>query len=404
MTGARSGAVLLALAYAGFVSIGLPDGLLGVATPSMRATFELGPDAIGALLLSYAAGYLAASFASGAIVSRLGIGTVLAWSCFATGASLLGYATAPSWAVLVAWAIVTGLGAGTVDAGLNTFAATRHGVRTLNWLHACYGVGAASGPVLMGALLEAGRAWQLGYVVVGVSQLALAGAFGLTRRRWSSTGGHDAGGTRGVPLGATLRRADVWLGVVTFTAYTGVEAAAGVWAYSYFTEARGVTPALAAVCASAFYGSFTAGRFLLGAIAERFPLTAFLRTCSLAIVAGAALLWLAPDAVALAGLVLIGVGCAPIFPSLMAATPARVGAEHAANAIGFQVCGATLGLSGLPALVGVLAARSGLSVLGPVLFAASIVLALLGEALWRRGAGPAAVPDDRVGCATEPSD
>jgi fucose permease len=383
---ARSGGLLLALAYTAFVSIGLPDGLLGVAAPSMLAEFGLGPQALGALLASFTAGYLVASIASGRILARHGVGSVLAWSCFATGASLLGYAVAPRWGVVVACGAFAGLGAGAIDAGLNTFAATRHGVRTLNWLHACYGLGTTSGPLLMGAVLRAGRPWQLGYVVVSFGQLVLAACFAATRRRWPPAGA-TAGVTLTSSLADTLRQRAVWPAVAMFFAYTGIEAATGVWAYALFTEARGVAPAVAAACVSAYWASFTLGRVVLGAVAERVSLRGFLRACVLAILAGAAILWLAPGTLGLAGLVLLGLGCAPIFPSLMAATPARVGASHAANAIGLQVCGAIIGASALPAVVGVLAARDGLEVLGPALVSAAALLLVLTEMLGRVSAG-----------------
>lgn len=376
--------LLLVLAYLGFAAIGLPDGLLGVAAPSMRAQFDIAPGEIGVLLAAFTAGYLAASFASGRLLARFGVGSVLVWSCVATGLSLFGYATAPRWAVVVAWAPIAGLGAGAIDAGLNTFAATRHGVRTLNWLHACYGVGVTLGPLVMGAVLVAGRPWTTGYVVVGIAQLALAIAFAATRRRWPPASSHDDGGGATTAL-ATLRAPRVLAGVCTFAIYTGIEAAAGVWAYSLFTSSRGVAAGTAAACVAAYWASFTVGRFLLGFAAERVPLRAFLRAAIATMVAGAALLWLAPGILGLVGLMLLGIGCAPVFPSLMSATPARVGASHAANAIGFQICGATVGQSATPALVGVLAATRGFEVLGPVLCAASVLLLVLHE--WTARAG-----------------
>ncbi len=379
MPRAPSPMLLLVLAYAGFVSIGLPDGLLGVAAPSMLTTFGLGPPALGALLATYSAGYLTASLASGSILARHGVGSVLAWSCLATAGSLAGYALAQRWGHVVAFGALTGLGAGAVDAGLNTFAATRHGVRTLNWLHACYGLGTTSGPLLMGAVLGAGGPWQLGYGLVGAAQLVLAGCFTATRARWPAPGAAAAGTAGAAPLAGTMGNHTVWLGVATFASYAGIEAAAGVWAYSLLTEARGVPMGLAAAAASAYWASFTLGRVVLGAVTDRFPLRRFLRACVLTILAGAALLWLGSDVLALLGLVLIGLGCAPIFPSLMAATPARVGAPHAANAIGLQICGATLGQSALPALVGLLAARAGLEVLGPTLAVAAALLLALNE-------------------------
>jgi len=392
VSGVRSDGLLLALAYAAFVSIGLPDGLLGVAAPSMLGGFGLGPPALGALLASYTAGYLVASLASGTILARRGVGAVLAWSCFVTGISLLGYTLAPRWTVLVACGALAGVGAGAIDAGLNTFAATRHGVRALNWLHACWGLGTTSGPVLMGVVLGAGYSWRLGYVIVSLGQLALAACFAATRVRWPAAGATAAGAGLASSLRETLRHAVVWPGAATFFTYAGIEAATGVWSYALFTEARGVSPGLAAACVSAYWASFTIGRVVLGAIAERLAIRAFLRACVLAIVAGAAILWAAPGAIGLAGLVLIGLGCAPIFPSLMAVTPARVGAPHAANAIGLQVCAATIGASALPAAVGIAAGRAGLEVLGPALLVAATLLLVLTEASWRAGRSSDTMP------------
>ena len=377
MSHARSGALLLGLAYAGFIGIGVPDGLLGVAAPSILVEFALDPGALGALLATYTGGYLIASLASGRLLAVHGVGSVLAWSCLVTGMSLFGYAVAPWWGMLIGCGALAGLGAGAVDAGLNTFAATRHGVRTLNWLHACYGLGTTSGPLLMGALLGAGFSWRMGYLVVGLGQLALSACFAGTGRRWPAAGATAAGATGTPSLAGTLRNAGVWRGVATFAVYAGIEAATGVWGYALFTGPRGVSPAAAAAFVSAYWGSFTLGRVVLGTVAERVPLLRFLRACVSTILAGALLLWLAPGNLGLAGLVLLGLGCAPVFPSLMAATPARVGPAHVANVIGLQVCGATVGQSGLPALIGILATRGSLEVLGPTLVAAATLLLVL---------------------------
>src|SRR5262249_2586289 len=179
----KSGLLLIGLAYLGFVSLGLPDGLNGVAWPSIRATFGLPIDGLGALLLMFTVGYLASSFASGRILSTMGIGTLLSLSCLATGLSLIGYSLAPVWSLIVALAVIAGLGAGAIDAGLNTFAATQFSPRMVNWLHACYGVGAAGGPAIMTGVLTANHPWQQGYAVVGVWQLALAACFLLTRSK-----------------------------------------------------------------------------------------------------------------------------------------------------------------------------------------------------------------------------
>jgi fucose permease len=151
--------LLVALAYLGFVSIGLPDGLLGVAWPSIRASFGLPLDALGMLLVTFTIGYLLSSFSSGRLLAHMNVGALLALSCLGTALSLLGYASVPQWWMMVVLGILAGLGAAAIDAGLNTYAATHFSTRSVNWLHACYGVGATIGPLLMTGVLMADRPW-----------------------------------------------------------------------------------------------------------------------------------------------------------------------------------------------------------------------------------------------------
>lgn len=394
----RASTLLIVLAYVGFVSLGLPDGLLGVATPSIRASFALGPEDVGALLLSFTAGYLLSSFVSGWTVAHLGVGTLLAASCLATAASLLGYAGAPAWWVMLVAAVLSGLGAGAIDAGLNTWVATHHGPRTINWLHGCYGVGATAGPLLMTWTLASGRSWRTGYAAVGVAQLLLALCFAATRGRWSAPADAAPGGSAAgpaaprapadaasrTPLRDTLRLPATWLGGAFFFVYTGAEATTGVWTFSMLTQARGVPVAEAGTWVTAFWAGLMLGRFGFGVIAERAPVTPLLRLALLAIVAGAALLALDLGALATAGaLVVCGLAMAPIFPSLTASTAARVGARHTGNAVGVQIAAATLGASMLPAATGVVVARLGLEAVGPVVLAAALVLVALHEVLVR---------------------
>jgi len=182
----QSGPLLIILAYLGFISLGLPDGLLGVAWPSMRAFFHVPLDALGTLLVTFTMGYLVSSFSSGYLLSRLSVGTLLALSCLATATSLLGYAFTPLWWVMIALGGLSGLGAGVIDAGINTYVATQYSARMINWLHAFYGLGATSGPMIMTSGLMANRPWQWGYGLVGLGQMVLAVCFGLTRRWWPS--------------------------------------------------------------------------------------------------------------------------------------------------------------------------------------------------------------------------
>ena len=382
----KSRLLLIGLAYLSFVSLGLPDGLNGVAWPSIRASFNLPIDALGALLVMFTAGYLVSSFTSGRLLARMSVGTLLALSCLATAASLIGYALAPAWHVMVAFGMIAGLGAGAIDAGLNTFAATQFSERMVNWLHACYGIGASLGPVIMTSVLAARHSWQRGYAIVGIWQLLLAFCFLLTRRWWpktieaqetSASGNmHVAGGL------TTLRMPIVWLSVAVFFIYTGIEAAAGVWAYSLFIESRAVSMVTAGTWVSLYWGGLTVGRLLSGIAVGFVSVHRLLRWSIIGVAVGAALVWLnVMNLISFLGLGLMGLASAPIFPSMIATTPLRLGKAHIANAIGFQIAAAVLGQSLLPTIVGIIARRFGLEIVGPALLAAALLLLGLYEAL-----------------------
>jgi fucose permease len=363
----RTRLLLLALAYLGFISIGLPDGLLGVAWPSMRASFQLPLDALGGLLVSYTAGYLVASFSSGQLLRRLSVGALLALSCLATSISLLGYATAAHWWLVILLGTLAGLGAGAIDAGLNTFAATAFSPRVVNWLHAFYGVGAFSGPLLMTTVLSAGQSWQTGYVIVGGGQLALAMCFGLTRQRWQ-TAAAPAAETVHASQRETLRLPVMWLSLAVFFVYTGTEAVAGAWAYSLLTEARGIAMTTAGLWVSLYWGGLTAGRIGAAFVVNRVGAARLLRGCMVGQAVGALLLWQNLSSLSSClGLVLMGLCCAPVFPSLIAMTPTRLGS--------------VLGQSLLPALLGRLARSGGLEVVPPALLLAAMLLFALHEGL-----------------------
>jgi fucose permease len=378
--------LLTPLVFLGFVSIGLPDGLTGVAWPSMRGHFGLPIDALGGLLVSYTAGYLVSSFGSGRMLARFSIGALLALSCLATGVSLFGYAGASRWSTVVAFGALAGFGAGAIDAGLNTYAATHFSARMVNWLHVFYGVGALSGPLLMTHALRSGLPWQWGYAIVGGGQLALAACFALTLRRWNGAYQvDDASSPEPVAAASnasTLRLPVVWFSAAIFFVYTGIEAAAGAWAYSLLTESRAVPMMTAGMWVSVYWGALTIGRILSATIAGRAPAPRLLRCCIAGQAAGALLVWLDLSASSsFLGLALIGLASAPIFPTMIASTPDRIPRNYLANAVGFQIAAAVLGQSLLPALVGVVARQLGLEAVALALLAAALLLYSLHEAM-----------------------
>jgi fucose permease len=377
--------LLMGLAYAAFISLGLPDGLTGVAWPSIRTTFGLPLDALGALITTGSIGYLVSSFSSGRLLTRLGVGWLLGLSCLATAISLLGYGTAPLWAGMVGLGLLAGLGAGAIDAGLNTYAAENFSPRTVNWLHASFGLGAATGPILMSSVISAEQSWRLGYLIVGVAQVLLATCFVFTRKQWHThTDDSHSAPSPSAPMSRTLALPSAWLSMLLFFLYTGLEITAGQWLYTLLTEARGVVPVVAGIWVSLYWGSLTVGRLVSGVIVAHISVRTLLQICMVGAILGVVLIWLnlAPW-LALVGMALLGLSLAPMFPSLIALTPARMGPTHTANTVGFQITAAMLGGASLASGFGLIANRVGLEALGPFLLVVAILLTILFEILER---------------------
>lgn len=388
---------LLLLAYLAFVSLGLPDGLIGVGWPSIRLDLGVPTEAVGVVLTAGTVAYLTSSVLAGFILARLGVGWLLAGSTLLAGVALTGYASTPALAVMVGFALVLGLGSGAIDAGLNAYAAGAFGPRHMNWMHAFFGLGVAIGPLIMTAVLGAGLSWRWGYALVAVAQLVLAAAFALTVRLWR--GGPPAGTAlppdpiapqvvpgepagagpaRRTSIGATLRLPAVWLGGAAFAVYVAIEVSTGLWAFLLLTEGRGLSAAVAGLCVSGYWGSLFVGRVVQGVVAERLGSARVLRGSLLGMAGGAVLIALpAPGWVTVAGLLVVGFAAAPVFPLLTLTTAERVGRDHADRTIGLQIGAAGLGAALVPAAVGVLLARLSVAALGPTLVVLAVALIAL---------------------------
>lgn len=378
----RSKLGLILLAYIAFISLGLPDGLLGVAWPSIRANFTLRLDSLGMLLVATTAGYMTSSFLSGRILSRLGVGGTLAASCFLTGAGLLGYTLVPYWGMMVALGVVAGLGAGAIDAGINTYIASNFGEGMMQWLHASYGIGVTLGPIIMTGGLNFFNSWRWGYTMVGVAQLTLAGCFALTISMWKQQSANQPHEQEkrltdyATPFRETLSQPAVWLSMLMFFLYTGVEASFGSWTYSLLTLSRGVAVGVAGLWAGSYWATFTLGRILAGLLTRRLGVHTLLRVGLVSALAGSALLWWNPfPAASILAVAIIGFAIAPVFPALVSATSTRVGDHHAANTIGMQIGAAGFGAAVVPGLAGVLAQRTSLEAI-PVYLTCLFVLLL----------------------------
>ncbi|MEU1885843.1 MFS transporter [Micromonospora rifamycinica] len=391
---------LLVLAYLAFVSLGLPDGLLGVGWPSISEELGVPTGAVGLILTAGTIGYLTSSVLAGFTLARLGVGRLLAGSTLLASLALTGYATAPTLTVLICCALVLGLGSGAVDSGLNAYAAGAFGPRHMNWIHAFFGLGVAIGPLVMTAMLTTGVGWRWAYAVTAVTQLALATAFALTVRAWrdrtggsaASVAGDDDPTARpgdpaqaGVRIRETLRLPAVWFGALAFAVYVSIEVSAGLYSFLLLTEGRGLPDVTAGVCVSGYWGSLFVGRVVQGLVAERLGTARVLRGSLLGMAAGAALIALpAPGAVTVAGLLVLGFAAAPVFPLLTLSTAERVGREHADRVIGVQIGAAGLGAALIPAGIGVLLGVTSARLLGPALTVLAVALLAAHAAANRR--------------------
>ncbi|MEN4012405.1 MAG: MFS transporter [Chloroflexota bacterium] len=374
---------LILLTYVAFIALGMPDGLLGVAWPSLRASFALPLDAVGALLVMGTAGYLTSSFLSGKLIARLGVGRVLVASTALTGFALIGYTWAPVWGLVLLMGAAAGLGAGAIDAGLNTYVAAHFSAGWMQWLHASYGIGITTGPILMTVAINALGAWQPGYLAVGGFQLAMTACFILTLPLWAQNGAPaKTAQPRALtdyktPLAETLRQPGVWLSMSLFFFYVGAEVSLGTWSYTLLTESRAVSTQAAGLWAGSYWATFTLGRILAGLYTKRIGNNLLVIASLAGALAGSALLWWNPAAWAnLLAVALIGFAIAPIFPALISATSQRVGVRYSANTIGMQIAAGGLGSAAIPGLVGVLARQVSLEII-PVCFVA-LYAALLG--------------------------
>jgi fucose permease len=382
---------LILLIFIAFIALGMPDGLLGVGWPSIRASFNVPIDALGALLFVSMIGYLTSSFLSGELTRRWGVGRLLTVSCALTGAGLIGYTFVPQWWMMVALGLAAGMGAGGIDSSLNAYVARHYSAGLMQWLHASYGVGITAGPLIMTVALTNFQEWRLGYLLVGAVQLVLAVTFWVTLPIWqqnnNTTVEMPTEPQEEVNLGQTLKHHRVWLSMLLFFFYVGSEVTMGTWVYSLLTEGRGVEPQLAGYFAGSYWFTFTVGRILAGLVTRKINIQSLVKVCIVAaLLAGVVLGLNLSTWVNLAAVSVIGFAFAPIFPGLISGTPRRVGQQHSNNSIGMQTAAGSLGGTALTSLVGVLARSYGLEVV-PSAMVAFLVCLLVGYIIFeRRGA------------------
>jgi fucose permease len=365
---------LLTIAYLGFISLGLPDPVAGVAWPSVRDVFGLHQSSFGLVFIALGCGYCASGFFGGKLTQVLGLGNLLWFSSVLVAVAMFGSGFAVSWTMFVACACIWGLGSGGIDAGLNAYGSRHFSSRQMNWLHACYSFGATLGPLLMTAMIWQLGSWRMGYYVVGSLLFAMGMLFLVTRNDWETPLSDQNTSTSPVSIRTVLSSKLVWLQIVMFLVYVGLEFTTGQWCYTVLTESRGVTPEFAGILAGCYYLSIGVGRVIAGMIAPRIGVDSILYYAMRLTLVGTICYSLNVSAEFSAlGLILTGLGLAPIFPSLMMLTPVRLGDAYATHAVGFQVSAGMIGTAIIPGVAGIFAERMGLQII-PYL---GIVLAVI---------------------------
>ena len=350
--------LLLAVIYLAFISLGLPDALLGSAWPVMYPQFDVPISYAGIVSMIVSAGTIVSSLASDRLTRRLGAGLVTVLSVAATALALFGFSLSHRFWMLCLWAVPYGLGAGSIDAALNNYAALHYESRHMSWLHCCWGIGATLGPYVMGYALTGGLGWNSGYRIISILQLALTVVVAVSLPLWKRRPreAEEQGQTRELSLGQILRIPGAPQIMLCFFCYCAIEQTAGLWASSYLTLHRGVDPQAAAGYASMFFLGITLGRGVSGFVTMKLnDNQMILLGCGILAAGVAAMALPLGSAAALLGFILIGLGCAPVYPCIIHSTPAHFGAENSQAMIGVQMASAYVGTCLMPPLFGLIA-------------------------------------------------
>ncbi len=377
---------LLAVIYLAFVSLGLPDALLGSAWPLMHQELGVPVSMAGLVSMVVSLGTITSSIFSDRMTRRFGPGMVTAVSVGLTALALLGYSTATEYWMLLLWAIPYGLGAGSVDAALNNYVAVHYASRHMSWLHCMWGIGASLGPYIMGMALTGGLDWPWGYRIVGLLQILLTAVLLMSLPRWKKTAAQAKEEQPAKPL--SFREILAIPGTkslfTAFFCYCALEQTAILWGSTYFVRHVGLSEELAATLGSLFLAGMTVGRAVNGFLTYRFTDSQLIRMGQGLIAAGVALLFVPVSYVCMAGMMVIGLGCAPIYPCIIHATPAHFGAERSQAIVGIQMASAYVGSLLMPPLFGLAANHLSAGLLPVYLGVLLAVMVLTSERLNRK--------------------
>lgn len=386
--------LLLAIIYLAFISLGLPDSLLGSAWPTMYIQFDVPISYAGIISMIISAGTIISSLQSDRLTKKLGTGKVTAISVAATAVALFGFSFSHSFWALCLWAIPYGLGAGSVDASLNNYVALHYESRHMSWLHCMWGVGATAGPYIMGIALSMGQGWNMGYRYIGIIQVILTSVLIFSLPLWKGRTEETEveelqteNGKKVLSVREILKISGAREVMLCFFCYCALEQTTGLWASSYLSLHKGIPAETAATFASLFFIGITVGRAISGFVTMKLNDIQMIRLGQGIIVAGiVAMILPGSNILAMAGLILIGLGCAPIYPCVIHSTPAHFGADKSQAIIGVQMAFAYIGTMLMPPLFGMIAREISVALLPFYLFVILVVMIIMHELLTKKTA------------------
>ena len=385
--------ILLAIIYLAFISLGLPDSLLGSAWPTIYREFGVPVSCMGIISMIISIGTVVSSLQSDRLTRRFGAGKVTAVSVTMIAAALLGFSISGSMWMLCLWAVPYGLGAGSVDAALNNYVAVHYASRHMSWLHCMWGLGAVIGPYAISFALTKGYGWHGGYRIIGIFQIVLSVILLLSLPLWKKQAGSEGGSTDMQTKSLTIKEILKLTGakeiLVMFFCYCAVEQTTMQWASTYLNSQRGIDAKTAAGYASLFFIGITAGRAISGFLTMKFSDAQMIRQGQCLILLGIVCLFLlVGDFAALAGLIIIGLGCAPIYPCVIHSTPAYFGTDKSQAVVGVQMASAYIGTTIAPPLFGLIGNYISMSLLPVYILLILAVMVLMHERLIKKtGAG-----------------
>lgn len=382
--------LLLAIIYLAFISLGLPDSLLGSAWPSMYQEFRVPVSYAGMISMIIAGGTIISSLQSDRLTKWMGTGKVTAISVAMTAVALMGFSFSHSFLALCIWAVPYGLGAGSVDASLNNYVALHYASRHMSWLHCMWGLGASAGPYIMSFALAKGQNWNMGYRYIGLIQIVLTGVLLFSLPLWKkpqNTAMKEGKGEDGksLSLKQIIRIPGAKEVMLAFFCYCAIEQTAGLWAASYMVLQKGISLEQAAGFASLFYVGITTGRMASGFMTMKLNDTRMVRMGQMLLALGIVILLLPGTGIiwSVAGFILTGIGCAPVYPCLIHSTPKHFGADKSQAVIGVQMASAYVGTCLMPPLFGLIANHISIKLLPVFLLLILICMAVMHEKLCR---------------------